>query len=98
VFLKAEVLDPYIQGELPLEEARMALLRRSALYFADRLPPIQIHHGTADEIVPISQSDRLVAQLERSNLPVEYFQYPGVGHEPELSGELLLRILSFLGR
>ena len=97
-FLKTELLEPYIRGDLSLEEARLALLRRSALYFVNRLPPLQIHHGTADEIVPISQSDRLAAQMELRNLSVEYFQYPGVGHEPELGGELLLRILSFLGR
>jgi hypothetical protein len=29
--------------------------------------------------------------------PVEYFQYPGVGHDPRLGGELLIRVLSFLG-
>lgn len=96
-FLKTEILDPYIHGDLTLDDARKALIRRSAIYFADRLPPVQIHHGTADEIVPISQSDRLAAQLEMIDQPVEYFQYPGVGHDPQLGGELLIRVLSFLG-
>jgi len=96
-FLKTKILDPYIHGDLTLEDARRVLIRRSAIYFADRLPPVQIHHGTADEIVPISQSDRLAARLEMIDQPVEYFQYPGVGHDPRLGGELLIRVLSFLG-
>jgi len=97
-FLKTEILEPYINGGTTLDDARRALIRRSAIYFADRLPPVQIHHGTADEIVPISQSDRLAAQLEMINRPVEYFQYPGVGHDPQLGGQLLIRVLSFLGK
>jgi predicted esterase len=95
-FLKREIVDPYMAGDLSLEAARLALLQRSALYFAERLPPVQIHHGTADDIVPVSQSDRLADRLQKLNRPVEYFQYIGKGHEPFLSDELLTRILAFL--
>jgi dipeptidyl aminopeptidase/acylaminoacyl peptidase len=94
--LRQEVVDPYLNGMLSFENARLALLRRSALYFAERLPPVQIHHGTVDDIVPITQSDRLAARLASLNSDSEYFQYEGKGHDPNLGDELLGRILAFL--
>ena len=94
--LRQEVVEPYLNGMLSLSEARLALLRRSALYFCERLPAVQIHHGTVDDIVPISQSDRLAAHLEDLNANYEYFQYEGKGHDPNLGDELLGRILAFL--
>lgn len=94
--LSQEVIEPYLSGMLPLAEARLALLWRSALYFAERLPAVQIHHGTVDDIVSISQSDRLATRLENLNANYEYFQYEGKGHDPNLGDELLGRILAFL--
>ena len=91
--LRQEVVDPYLSGALSLGDARLALLRRSALYFAERLPPVQIHHGTLDDIVPITQSDRLAEILSGNS---EYYQYVGKGHEANLGDELLPRILAFL--
>lgn len=94
-FLKVTVLQPYLSGALPLEAARSELIRRSGLYFADRLPPVQIHHGTADEIVPISQSDRLADRLELLGWPFEYYQYPGAGHDWPLGAESIVRVVAF---
>jgi dipeptidyl aminopeptidase/acylaminoacyl peptidase len=94
--LRQEVVEPYLNGVLSLADARLALLRRSALYFADQLPAVQMHHGTVDDIVPISQSDRLAAELENLQANYEYFQYEGKGHDPNLGDELLGRILAFL--
>jgi hypothetical protein len=46
---------------LTLAEARLELLRRSAIYFVDELPlPYQIHHGDADFVVTVNHS-----QLEK---------------------------------
>lgn len=42
--------------------------------------PVQIHHGTADGVVPIEFSDSLNGALLRAGKPVEYFQYPGTDH------------------
>jgi dipeptidyl aminopeptidase/acylaminoacyl peptidase len=95
-FLKESLLLPYLAGSIPQSEARAALIRRSALYFADRLPPVQIHHGVSDEVVPISQSDRLADQLNRLGRPCEYYRYPGFGHDWPLSPDALSRILSFV--
>jgi dienelactone hydrolase len=48
------------------------------------LPPVQIHHGTADQIVGIADSERLVSELRAvgkiEGLGYEYFTYPGAGH------------------
>jgi dipeptidyl aminopeptidase/acylaminoacyl peptidase len=94
--LRQDVVDPYLNGSLTLDEARLSLLRRSAAYFAARLPPVQIHHGTMDDVVPISQSDRLAARLKSLNSESEYYRYPDKGHDPNLGIELLGRILAFL--
>jgi len=94
--LRQEVVEPYLNGQLSLADARLALLRRSALYFANQLPAVQIHHGKVDDIVPISQSDRLAIELENLHANYEYFQYEGKGHDPNLGDELLGRILAFL--
>ena len=40
--LMSSVVDPFLDGELALAEARMALLFRSPLYFADDLPILQM--------------------------------------------------------
>ncbi len=52
-------------------------------HFSD-LPPVQIHHGTADQIVPNSQSDELqrllLAAGKRKGTDFERFDYPGEGH------------------
>ncbi len=97
-FLKESVLQPYLSGALSLHEARSQLIRRSGIYFADRLPPVQIHHGADDTVVPPSQSDRLARRLEGLGVPFEYYQYPGAGHDWPLASESLPRILGFLER
>jgi dienelactone hydrolase len=56
------------------------------------LPPVQIHHGTDDPLVPISDSTQLVSQLRSAgkveHVGYEFFTYHGQGHgftEPALS-------------
>ena len=41
---------------------------------------IQIQHGTADTSVPVVLSRRLREELEKLNIPVEYFEYEGDNH------------------
>jgi len=43
--------------------------------------PILLHHGTADDSVPIEWSDKLNDQLTAINKPIEYKVYPGQPHE-----------------
>jgi dienelactone hydrolase len=48
------------------------------------LPPVQIHHGTADTFVPIASSIHLVSELRAAGrtegVGYEFLQYPGQGH------------------
>lgn len=43
-------------------------------------PPTLVLHGTLDEVVPIEQSDRLVARLEEAGVPHEYHRLAGWPH------------------
>lgn len=48
------------------------------------MPPLQIHHGTGDEIVDIAESEQLVNELRAAGkvkgLGYEFFRYPHQGH------------------
>jgi dipeptidyl aminopeptidase/acylaminoacyl peptidase len=49
-------------------------------YLDDVSGPVQLHHGTADESVPIAFSEGLNRQLREASRQVEYFVYPGDDH------------------
>ena len=59
------------------------MLRRSAAYFVERLPPVQLHHGTADQVVAVSQAYRLIEAMEAAGKGEDEFDqniYEGAGH------------------
>jgi len=43
--------------------------------------PFLVCHGIDDDLVPVDQSDRLVAALEARGWPVQYLRLPGNGHD-----------------
>lgn len=43
-------------------------------------PPTEIFHGTADEVVPISESEKLDAKLTTMSVPHEFTTYIGESH------------------
>lgn len=47
-------------------------------------PPTLIFHGTIDELVPISQSDRLNEILQAKGIPVEYHRLKGWPHSMDV--------------
>lgn len=49
-------------------------------YVSASSPPTIIFHGTVDDIVPISESERLQAKLQLFNVPNSIVVYPGEGH------------------
>ncbi len=49
-------------------------------YLEDVSGPIQLHHGTADESVPVEFSQKLKEQLLSANKKVEYYEYSGDDH------------------
>ena len=54
----------------------------SAINFTDRIfAPVLLHHGTADESVPVEWSDRYEAALKEKGKEITYHKYPGQPHE-----------------
>jgi dipeptidyl aminopeptidase/acylaminoacyl peptidase len=65
----------------PLPKAADLYRERSPEFYCDRISdPIAIFQGEIDTVVPRSQSDRVVASLQRRGVPHEYHLYPGEGH------------------
>jgi dipeptidyl aminopeptidase/acylaminoacyl peptidase len=99
--LNAVWLQPLRLGQVTYEETRLALLRRSPAWFAPRLGPVQLHHGTADAIVHVSQAESLMdamARIGRGPPDFEAFLYPGVGHTYLTMTAAAGRVATFLGR
>jgi dipeptidyl aminopeptidase/acylaminoacyl peptidase len=49
-------------------------------YVADLSGPIQLHHGTADEDVPVFFSEALLQQAQAAGKTAELHLYPGDNH------------------
>ena len=49
-------------------------------YVADASGPIQLHHGTQDESVPLEFSASLYAALQEAGVPSAFYQYAGDNH------------------
>jgi dipeptidyl aminopeptidase/acylaminoacyl peptidase len=84
-YLNQAVIQPLRRGELSMEEARLELVRRSPVLFAERLPDVQLHHGNADMVVPVSQAHSLIRvmnDLGRSGDRFEAHLYPNGTHSP----------------
>jgi dipeptidyl aminopeptidase/acylaminoacyl peptidase len=98
--LNDRFIQPLARGEIGRAEFRHEMVRRSPVLWADRLPPVQLHHGTADDVVPVEQADSLIAALQRLGRDVgdQFFLYPGIGHDVFAGAGIDARILDFLHR
>ena len=50
----------------------------------DRLPPVQLHHGTEDTVVAVSQAYRLIEAMDAAGKTDQDFEkhiYAGAGHD-----------------
>ncbi len=84
-YLDQEYLQPLRREEKTVAEVRLELVRRSAVLFASDLPDVQLHHGTADDVVSVSQAESLVRAMEelgRTAPAFEAYIYEGGGHSP----------------
>jgi uncharacterized protein len=72
--------------------------RASARRFAHRIDvPVQVRHGTADEVCPVRWSRATVAALRRAGQNVEYHRYPGEGHRFDDAWPVMIdRVVRFL--
>jgi dipeptidyl aminopeptidase/acylaminoacyl peptidase len=90
-FLNDEFIQPLKNGELTIADVRPELVRRSPVYFAEQLPQLQVHHGTADDVVPVGEAERLIdvmLRLGRGAPDFEWYLYEGGGHSPLLPGAI----------
>lgn len=97
--LDQNVLQPLARGELEVAEVRLELIRRSPVYFVERLPAVQVHHGRADQVVDVGQAESLIAALEadgRSEPGFQAFLYEGGTHNPLALAGALQRTVDFL--
>ena len=104
-YLNEILLLPWKLGVLSDAEARLELVRRSGVYFVDRLPPVQLHHGTEDAVVAVSQAYRLIAAMKAAGkTDFEEYIYDGGTHDyttllgaPARTAEFLRPFLFELG-
>ena len=104
-YLNEILLLPWKLGVLSDAEARLELVRRSGVYFVDRLPPVQIHHGTEDAVVAVSQAYRLIEAMKAAGkTDFEEYIYAGGTHDyttllraPARTAEFLRPFLFELG-
>lgn len=97
--LDESVLQPMQSGIQSLDWGRLELARRSTAWFAADLPAVQLHHGTADDVVPPSETERLMTQLVaagRGEPEVEAHFYAGGGHDPLTMPLAIQRTTQFL--
>ena len=60
-------------------------------YLADLSGPIQLHHGTEDEDVPLEFSATLYGQILATNMPVEFYSYEGDNHNISISFDIAMQ-------
>lgn len=85
------------EQEVPVEE----LVRISPVYFLDDISAaVSIHHGAADELVPLEWSEDLCTRLMDIGKSVECFTYPKMLHTFSGEGEQLFnqRVIEFFQR
>ena len=83
-YMDATFVQPYLRGEIEMAEARLELVRRSSVLFAEDLPAVQLHHGDSDETVVVSQAYSMIRAMEalgREPPEFEAFIYEGGGHD-----------------
>jgi uncharacterized protein len=65
-------------------------------FLAEVSGPIQLHHGTADESVPLEFSEILAAELTAAGKTVELYTYPGDNHNlSNYFGQAMTRTIQF---
>nr|WP_309685112.1 alpha/beta hydrolase [Armatimonas sp.] len=84
------MLNPFLKGywpafgitdKTPPEEIERLSKTLSPIYGINKTtPPVFLIHGTADLLVPIQQSERLIAKLKEEGVPCELVKRPGKGH------------------
>ena len=79
---ESQFLDWFVRDRegLPLADLRRRLVGASPLYFTEKLPAFQIHHGEKDAPVPVRNATELRDRLAAPNQSHGVFIYAGAGH------------------
>ena len=99
--LDSTVVQPFIRGDVARAEARLELVRRSSVLYAAGLPATQLHHGTIDQTVSVSQAESLIEVMEamgRGPPDFEAYIYEGGGHDFLSLQEAVQRAVEFVSR
>ncbi len=71
----------------------------SNTYLDDLAGPLQLHHGTADESVPLEFSEILYQQLQEAGKLAEFYTYPGDNHNlSNYFSQAMTRTIEFFDR
>ena len=98
-YLRRTYVVPWWTGDVSLQDARLALIRRSAVLFAEDLPPLQVHHGDMDGVVSVTQAESMIRAMEeigRGAPEFEAYIYPGGTHDITSMPGAIPRGLEFL--
>lgn len=100
-FMNDTYIQPLKNGTISMADARLGLIRRSAVNFAEDLPLVQIQHGEEDEIVSVEHGRNLEKRLQDLGRGADAFEshfYPAAGHNPiEMTGSFD-RMIEFVSR
>ncbi len=83
--LNVDIIQPLKSGTMTYADVRLEMLRRSPVYFVDKLPPTQGHHGTLDNVVPVSEAELLKTAFIAEGVPSTdhtVYMYSGGSHNP----------------
>lgn len=87
-------------GDYTTEVGRRFLEERSPLSYCDRIVrPLLIGHGANDVRVKVSESEQIVAAMQKHGIPVTYVFYPDEGHglgRPENRSDFAAVVEAFL--
>jgi len=100
-YLNSAFIQPLKNGTITIADFRKEIVRRSAVLFADRLPQLQVHHGTADSTVEFSQAESLrdaMHKVGRGEPEFEFYAYEGGVHDFTTLTGSLDRGVAFLQR
>jgi len=68
-------------------------------YLSELSGPVQLHHGTADESVPLEFSETLYQQIQQTGKTIEFYSYEGDNHNLSNSfGLAMTRTIEFFDR
>jgi len=97
---KCQFLEDLVMGAKTISQARNTMIASSPIYFAERLPPTQLHLAEDDKIVPVLQGEQLLKKMQDLGLTdnFELFVYENRNHGNivDMNEQLIVRVQDFL--